>query len=231
MDTANRANSEDQTILKFEEVTIADDRESGREISGVTFGVASGELVLIEDWSRRFPLADYAEGLISPPSGTVNFRGEDWAALPPAAAARSRGRIGRFFPRSGWVSNLNVDENITLGLRHHSHLPLEEIDEEAVALSERLNLPPPPPIRPALIPEADLTGFQLVRAFLGSPSLIILDRFTPSEYNEALNNEIDRVRERGAGVLVISGKGDRCPDNFSAPDRIFRVEGDSFQAC
>ncbi len=221
--------TEDQTILEFKDVIVSDYRQLGREISGVTFEVEAGELVLIENWPGSVPLADCAEGLIVPKSGRVYFQGNDWEELSPAAAARARGRIGRFFPGSGWVSNLNVDENITLSLRHHSHRPLEEIDEEAKGLSERLGLPPPPPTRPALLEDTKLTRFQLVRAFLGPPSLIILDKFPASGYNDALNNEIGRVRENGTGVLIITHDLHSSSGEFSAATRIYRVEKEIFK--
>ena len=118
----------DQTILEFKGVIVSDYRDSGREIEDVSFRVDPGELVLIEGWPARFPLADPAEGLVEPKTGQVFFGGNDWTDLSPTAAAAARGRIGRFFPQSGWVSNLNVDENITLSVRHHSHRPLEETE-------------------------------------------------------------------------------------------------------
>ena len=125
--------NESTDILRFHDVTIAADREYESGICNLNVSLAAGDLVvvLLETEQVRIPLADAAEGLVTPVQGTVTFLGEDWQTMTPDRAAAQRGKIGRVFEGESWFSGLNVDQNITLAQRHHTRRPVQEIEQEA----------------------------------------------------------------------------------------------------
>lgn len=193
-------------ILSFSGVTLESDDGYDTSMWDVTFNLGAGELALVrlEPTHRRLPLADAAQGLIDPTEGAVSFAGEDWGALTEIRAAAQRGNIGRVFDGGGWISNLDVDENISLAQRHHTARTPAEIATEAAALARTFGLPGLPRGRPTTVRPQDLQRAALVRAFLGRPQLLILESPTVGVYPDvlpALLNAVRGVRARGAAVL------------------------------
>lgn len=196
-------------VLEFDRVTwtVLPPYETG--LQGVAFAVQPGELVAVRVQAAAggLPVADAAQGLLEPEAGCVRIGGDDWRALAPDAAARRRGATGRVFSGRGWVSNLDVDENVVLAQRHHTARPLGAIREEAEAWARRFGLSGLPAARPAALGRAVLRRAEWVRAFLGTPTLIILEQ--PSRDLGAgeltpLVAAVAGARERGAGVLWIA---------------------------
>jgi phospholipid/cholesterol/gamma-HCH transport system ATP-binding protein len=152
----------------------------------------------------RIPLADAAEGLVTPVQGTVTFLGEDWQTMTPDRAAAQRGKIGRVFEGESWLSSLNVDQNITLAQRHHTRRPVKEIEREATQLCRVFGLAGLPHGRPSNARWQDLQKAACARAFLGEPILILLEDPTVGIYADVIAPLIDTVRQarhRGAAVL------------------------------
>src|SRR2546428_12714184 len=122
-------------ILEFSSVSTSPDIVYDLPLSDVTFALRGGELALVrfDHHAPRTPLADAAMGLAALDAGEVRILGENWETLSPDQASRCRGQIGRLFEHR-WVFHLDVDENVTLRLRHHTRRPLAEIDLEAEEL-------------------------------------------------------------------------------------------------
>jgi len=198
--------NEPTDILRFHDVTIAADREYEPGLCNLSLSFVPGDLavVLLDKEQVRIPLADAAEGLVTPVQGTVTFLGEDWQTMTPDRAAAQRGKIGRVFEGESWLSGLNVDQNITLAQRHHTRRPVKEIEEEATHLCQVFGLPGLPRGRPSNTRWQDLQKAACVRAFLGAPILILLENPTGGIYADVIAPLIDTVREarqRGAAVL------------------------------
>jgi len=198
--------NESTDILRFHDVTIApdSDRESG--ISSLNLSLSPGDLtvVLWEKEQVRIPLADAAEGLVSPLRGTVSFLGEDWQKMAANRVAAQRGKIGRVFEGESWLSDLDVDQNITLAQRHHTRRAVKEIEVEATHLCRVFGLPGLPRGRPSNVRWQDLQKAACVRAFLGALILILLENPTVGIYTDVIAPLINTVREaceRGAAVL------------------------------
>ena len=134
-------------ILEFSHVTVEADPTYDSGVWDVSLRLGAGEMALVrlERGHLRLPLADAAGGLVEPGEGSVSFGGRDWRSIAPAEADRQRGRIGRVFDSQGgtlgWVSNLDVDENVVLSQLHHTARPLPEIEREAAQLARMFGLP------------------------------------------------------------------------------------------
>lgn len=200
----------EKPLLEFRNVTIAarPPFEGGmRDFSAV---LRPGDLlaVKVDKGYARTPLADAGEGLIEPDGGAVLVLGEDWRSLSPDRGAELRGRIGRVFDEHGWISNLDMDENVTLCERHHTLRPEEDIHAEAVALAAKFGMKELPAGRLSALPRADRRRTEWVRAFMGKPVFILLEHPMRNVYAESASSLAAEVRSacaRGAGVIWITG--------------------------
>lgn len=215
-------------VLEFKDVHLAE--ASGNEIhlQGICLTLAEGDLALMEMPAEYTldSLADLACGLVNPEQGSVLFEGMSWPARSPDEAALARGRIGRVFEGPGWVSNLDVDENITLTARYHQHLPDDQAYIQARALAKRLGLSDLPPGRPSHIARAELRRAEWVRALLGPRVLVLLQqpmRDLPRVWGVALLAEIERQRAAGVAFIWIQPWGE-LPAEQLKPTLHFQVE-------
>ena len=196
----------DEIILIFDDLSIRAQPPYETGLVGVSFSLRRGDLlaIRIEEGLARIPFADAAEGVVDPDAGRVAFLGEDWRMMSPNRSAECRGKIGRVFETHAWISNLDIDENITLVQRHHTARPEDEIAKEAEALVRQFGLEDLPRVRPAVVRRSDLRRAEWARAFMGKPQLILLENPTKDVYLDALPALLDAVKAaRGRGAAVI----------------------------
>ena len=194
------------TVLEFQQVTVEGGHLYDTAIWGVSFRLRQSELMLVrlEAGHLSLQLADVAQGLIEPMQGSVSFLGDRWSALSENAKLAARAKIGRVFEEPGWISELDMDDNITLQQRHHTRRPESTIRDEASELARQFSLPGLPQGKPSDMRAPDLRRAACVRAFLGRPELLILERPTAGVYPEimpALMASVRAARSRGASVL------------------------------
>ncbi|HOW97558.1 MAG TPA: ABC transporter ATP-binding protein [Kiritimatiellia bacterium] len=221
---------EEKPILELESVGAASGAEHDQGLASLSLALRRGErlLILLDPFERPGLFGDLASGLVEPDAGRVVFDGHDWARLGPARAAAARARIGRVYERPLWVSNLDVDENITLVQRHFTTRPEPEIDAEAVALARSFGLEDLPRLRPARVPPRDLRVADWTRAFLGRRDLLILERplrDAPPDKAAGLVRAARAASDRGAAVIWLQDAGDRNIVKEFEPARVFEWAG------
>ena len=116
----------------------------------------------------------------------------------------ARGRIGRIFEAEGWVSNLDMYENIALSQRHHTSRSDRKLREAARELMVQIGLHDCLADRPHFLSRGDLRRAQWVRAFLGNAVLLLLDaplQDVRPDDQAALVNLVGEARARGAAVI------------------------------
>jgi phospholipid/cholesterol/gamma-HCH transport system ATP-binding protein len=197
----------------------------------VDLSLGAGELVLIDpgDEGHEQAIADTACGLTPPSRGTVSMLGRDWRRLPPDHANALRGRIGHSFRRGSWVPYLNLIDNILLPQLHHTTRPYGEIRDEANRLSAGFGLPGLPTVLPGRATVPDLARADLIRAFTGSPDLVILEG-PPAESVGALINAIRAVRDRDGAVLWFTLDSALWYEPAIPATRRYRLHGDALVA-
>lgn len=222
---------EDRIILQFESVRVKSGAEYEDGLEDVTFSLRPGErlLVLLDPLAHRGVFGDLALGLAEPDEGRVLFEGHDWSRVGPDRAAAARARIGRVYERPLWVSNLDVDENITLVQRHFTSRPEAEIDAEAVALARSFGLEDIPRARPARVPSRDLRVADWIRALVGRRDLLVLERplrDAPPDKAAALVRAVRAASDRGAAVIWLQDAGDRNIVKEFEPARVVEMAGE-----
>jgi len=178
-------------------------------LTDIELDVDAGEVVALvgDNGAGKSTLVKLLAGVHQPSAGTITFCGEQ-VTLPDPATALDLG-IATVFQDLALCENLDVVANIFLG-RELSPLCLDEVSMEVRAwtllndLAARI-----PSVRDVV---ASLSGGQrqtvaIARSLLLEPKLIMLDEPTAAlgvaQTAEVLNL-IDRVRDRGLGVIMIS---------------------------
>lgn len=178
-------------------------------LTDVDLEVDAGQVVAIvgDNGAGKSTLVKVLSGVHSPDGGRIAFEGRE-VTIPGPAAAHRLG-IATVFQDLALCENLNVIENLFLG-QELSPFRLDDVAMEVRSwellwqLSAKL-----PAVR---VPVAALSGGQrqtvaIARSLLGDPKIIILDEPTAAlgvaQTAEVLNL-IDRLRENGHGVVMIS---------------------------
>ena len=200
-----------RVILRFDEVVFRSPTGAGAGSDEVSLNVCGGDLVLIRlaRLEQTAVFADACAGIIEPRSGSVNFLGRNWPDLRPDQANALRGRIGRVFSTGNWLNHLSVMDNILLSQHHHTRRSARRLCDEAGQLAEQFGLPGLPLALPGDLTAADLQRAACVRAFLGRPSLILLEEPTSGIFLEiisALMLAVRKARQRGAAVIWLTRK-------------------------
>jgi simple sugar transport system ATP-binding protein/D-xylose transport system ATP-binding protein len=178
-------------------------------LTGVDLDVAAGAVVAVvgDNGAGKSTLVKVLAGVHPPDAGRITFESRA-VRIPNPAAAQQLG-IATVFQDLALCENLNVIENLFLG-RELRGLRLDDVAMEVRSrellrqLSAKI-----PSVR---APVAALSGGQrqtvaIARSLLGEPKVVILDEPTAAlgvaQTAEVLNL-IDRLRERGHGVIMIS---------------------------
>lgn len=178
-------------------------------LTAVDLDVAAGEVVALvgDNGAGKSTLVKVLSGVHAPDAGTVRFA--DAAVTVPSPAAAQQLGIATVYQDLALCENLNVVENLFLG-RELRGLRLDDVTMEVRARALLAELSAKiPSVR---LPVAALSGGQrqtvaIARTLLGDPKVIILDEPTAAlgvaQTAEVLNL-IDRLRERGLGVIMVS---------------------------
>lgn len=166
-----------QEVLRMDEVCLPSGADGESAVAGVTCVLEPGSLLLVQcdHLANWIGFSEVALGLVAPEAGQVEWDGRTWDQMSADVAARERSRIGRVFRGPAWISNLDVDENITLSARHHSRRSPADIHADAVNIASRFGWSELPSQRPARVRSHDLQIAQWIRAFVGDPALVLLE--------------------------------------------------------
>ncbi|MEV4688949.1 ATP-binding cassette domain-containing protein [Microbacterium sp. LWH3-1.2] len=194
-----------------------------KALTDVDFWVNEGEVVALvgDNGAGKSTLVKVLAGVHPPDSGTIEFDGEPVGIDSPADAQQLG--IETIFQDLALCDNLDVVANLWLGRELRDGATLDEVDMEQRTwtllreLSAKI-----PSVR---IPVASLSGGQrqtvaIARSLIGEPRVVILDEPTAAlgvaQTAEVLNL-IERLRERGHGVILISHN---MADVMAVADRV-----------
>src|SRR4051794_21801031 len=194
-----------------------------KALTDVDFWVNEGEVVALigDNGAGKSTLVKVLAGVHAPDAGTIEFDGEVVDIHSPADA-QDLG-IATVFQDLALCDNLDVVANLWLGRELIPGSTLDEVGmEERTWTLLRELAAKIPSVR---VPVASLSGGQrqtvaIARSLVGEPRIIILDEPTAAlgvaQTAEVLNL-IERLRERGHGVIMVSHNMD---DVRAVADRI-----------
>jgi D-xylose transport system ATP-binding protein len=194
-----------------------------KALTDVDFWVNEGEVVALigDNGAGKSTLVKVLSGVHTPDAGSIEFDGDEVEIGSPADAQELG--IGGVFQDLALCDNLDVVANLWLGRELRSGRTLDEVGmEERTWTLLRELAAKIPSVR---IPVASLSGGQrqtvaIARSLIGDPRVIILDEPTAAlgvaQTAEVLNL-IERLRERGHGVILISHN---MADVMAVADRV-----------
>lgn len=148
------------------------------------FQARPGELWVLAgtvDSGRRELIRSIA-GLADPKAGRIELFGHDVEPLGPRARMRLRSRIGVILEQPGLVPAWSVFENLSLLVRYHRLVPIDEIEDRVTAFVESCRLPRR--ILPRLASELsplESRWVGLLRALIIQPRLLLVGGYLPQE--------------------------------------------------
>jgi ABC-type lipoprotein export system ATPase subunit len=161
-------------------------------------------------------------------SGRVLFEGVSWEYRSTYGLLACRGRIGWVLSQPAWVNNLNVLENVLLRQMHHTTVPRKDLLAQAQELAYAVDLPEVPAGRMGAMEISKLRRAEWVRAFLGNPRLVILQRaFNGIEHThrDALTQIVRAALKKGTAVLWLAGVRDELVAANGLACRQFAMDG------
>jgi D-xylose transport system ATP-binding protein len=194
-----------------------------KALTDVEFWVNEGEVVALvgDNGAGKSTLVKILAGVHAPDAGTVTFDGED-VEIPSPAEAKALG-IATVFQDLALCDNLDVVANLWLGreLVEGRFLDEVEMEERTWTLLRELSAKIPS----VRTPVASLSGGQrqtvaIARSLIGDPRIVILDEPTAAlgvAQSAEVLNLIERLRERGHGVVLISHN---MADVMAVADRV-----------
>jgi phospholipid/cholesterol/gamma-HCH transport system ATP-binding protein len=213
-------------VLNFNNVVLKPTSGLTMALSGASVRICAGEILMIgvdgQGHGVSNPLFDLAEGLLDPDEGSVMFEGCDWRTMSPGAQSKARVRIGRVFDSLGWISSLSLYENITLSQRHHTRRPDGQIAAEILDLARAAGVGADLNQRPEYTGRSELQKCQWVRAFAGSPALVLLEQPETGVPAEGVKWLIDMTRgalDRGAAVVWLTSDQRLLQDKYMSGAR------------
>jgi phospholipid/cholesterol/gamma-HCH transport system ATP-binding protein len=217
-------------VLNVNRITLFSEGEQSGDFTNAHFNIFSGQFALVRLNNRRQAAAfgDALSGLLPPAKGSVYFFGRDWQDISADAANAMRGKVGRVFSTGSWLDGYTIKDNILLSQLHHTRRPMDALLREAADLAKRFRLPGLPTGYPHAFNRGDLQRAACVRAFMGHPSLLLLEDPTAGSFQglqPALINAIGRARNQGAAIWWMTLSDDVWLDESIPADRFFRVAG------
>jgi phospholipid/cholesterol/gamma-HCH transport system ATP-binding protein len=181
-------------------------------LAGVELGLPVGRLVVVVlPFLASRSLAEAALGFPGPEDslrqsseGEIRLDGQAWGDRSLEEQLQARGRIRRIFGRGGWISNLDVLENVLLSRLHHGGDSIGRLRREADGWGTRFGLQAVPQRRPTSCTRSQLQRCQWVRAMMGQPQLLVLEQPFDGIEREYWPNLLGGLKEcLGAGAAAL----------------------------
>ncbi len=214
-------------VLEIRNVYFASGTTNAVGLREANLTVREGDLVMLR-MTRSQKCRDVVsmlQGLHHPSEGEVLFQNADWKGEDFDRHFQMRSRIGRVFEDQGWIQNFNILDNVTLASRHHRPSD-SKIRQQVSSWAERFNVSAAPFSRPSFVDPAALQVYQWIRALIGKPALLILERPMNSVSITRLPKLIEvinEVRKQGAAVLWFTSNARDLSDDLDSPRVDYRL--------
>lgn len=181
-----------------------------RALTRVDLDVYPGEVVALvgDNGAGKSTLVKILAGVFRPDAGTISFNGTPVVIGSPAEAYELG--VATVFQDLALCDNLDVVSNLWLGRELNVRGVLDHVGMESrswVLLRELSARIPSVRVRVSTLSGGQRQTVAIARSLIGEPSVVILDEPTAALGVAAaaeVLNLIERLRERGLGVIVIS---------------------------
>jgi cell division transport system ATP-binding protein len=192
-------------VIRFS--TVSKRYPGGHEaLRGVTFDVASGEMVAITGHSGagKSTLLKLAAGLERASGGSVVVNGQNLGALGDTALAVLRRRIGFVFQDHKLLFDRSAFDNVALPLRI-AGFARDEAARRVRAALDKVGLLPREKTNPVALSGGEQQRLCIARAIVNRPSILIADEPTgnlDADYARAILDLFVSFHQVGVTVLL-----------------------------
>ncbi len=172
--------------------------------------VEHGETVVImgRSGAGKSVILKHMVGLMSPGSGEVSFDGYRLNSLPRHELRNLRKRMGMLFQSSALFDSMSVGENISLGLRKHTRLNSDEIEQVVERKLSAVGLAGISAKMPAELSGGMRKRVGLARAIAMDPEVVFYDEPTtgldPISADSINNLILDTRNSLGVTGIVVT---------------------------
>jgi phospholipid/cholesterol/gamma-HCH transport system ATP-binding protein len=199
-------------VLQLQDATVLAGPGGPVLMKHINLRLDPGDILLVraEAGEEAELLLDVCEGMVPVDSGECMFAGDHWVTMTASQRYACRSRIGRVSQAETWINSLDVHDNVLLAQQHHhGERKVADLYAEALGYARAVGLKDLPRRRPEEIGHTSLRKYQWVRACMGSPALLLLERPALDVHLGDIPKLMDLVCEcsqRGAAVLWLTSE-------------------------
>ena len=215
------------SVLSLRQAAFFERRLAARPVA-VDLELGRGQLALVEvgDEADAMALVDLCVGLTPATLGEVLFLGRDWRAETYRENLARRGRIGSVVQSQVWPAHLSIAQSMLMPRLYHTSRTEDEVIAEAIVLARRFGLPGLPVGRRETIPAGELVRAACVRAFLGTPDLVVIHDAPLDQIAELavpMAQALTAVQDRGGAAIWVTAYAGVPAARFVAADHTLRL--------
>ena len=186
----------DEFVDEPQEVAGSEDEElfqDGTEDAQTDLYDGETMVILGASGSGKSTLLKLIIGLLKPDSGSIKVNGKEISSLTEREMNEERRRMGMVFQYSALFDSMNVKENVAFGLRQHTDLSEEEIENITEGKLHLVGLDDVGDLMPADLSGGMKKRVSLARAIALNPQIILYDEPTAG---------LDPIRATDISLLI-----------------------------
>lgn len=183
-------------LLIFDNVSCNDYGTSALE--NLSFDIECGENVVVfgPEHSGEHLLCPLIAGFIDIIRGDILYNNVSLKNMDYTDRLKHKQKIGYLHHTYGLISNMSVEQNISLPLQYHSKMSRAEITEYVNHLMVKLNLEKCKNLRPFNLSRAEILKTAYARATVFDPDLLMIEHAFEGQSLIQLLTLFDVLRER-----------------------------------
>lgn len=207
-------------LINLNRVSLMDSDNNSRILHDISMEVKAGEkfFLIARPYSPAVHLLRICATMYPPTSGTVTLFGRVTNNLSFRDLLLIKRSIGFVERVSSLISNKSLFENVTLGLRYHNNLSINEARRQAHTFLLYFDLLENVNDRPARIPPEKLRMALFCRELVVSPNLIILEKPSYGLSREELDFLMEAIlnyqAENNCGLIISDDDADFFSRNY-----------------
>jgi len=207
---------EPRECLKFDDVSCQGDNSIS--LVDFSFTLLEGENLVIfgPENSGISLICPLIAGARTDFEGSILYRGSSVKDFDFLAMHNYRTRLGYLQAGYGLINNMSVAENISLPLKYHSSLTVNEVETRVTELITELRLDHCKNLRPVDLLKSETLKTAYARAIALDPDLILLEHALETQCLINAQTYLTSLRKRtfcqGCAVVVVTYEPERYAD-------------------
>ena len=212
--------NKDQFLINLNRVSLMDSDNNSRILHDISMEVKEGEkiFILARPYSPAVHLLRIFATMYPPSSGTVTVFGRVTNEMSFRDLLLVKRHIGFVERLSSLISNKSLFENVTLGIRYHNNLSINEARRHAHTFLLHFDLLENINDRPARIPPEKLRMALFCRELVLAPNLMILEKpsygLSRDEFEFLMEAILSYHAKSNCGLIISDDDADIFAHNY-----------------